>query len=829
MGQRWMVNISPFLHFDNARTHTYEHNISIVAWNVKSVLDFLEVDPSHKFCLDQVTLLEGFERLFPNYWDSLHQRVLEGRIEIVGGTYVMPDLIIPDGESIVRQFLYGMKYFREKLGVNVKTGWAIDSSGHCAQMPQILRLCGIDSYFFWRGMPFKSPTEFVWKGPDGSRVNAIWLSRGFDSAAWLSENTREAFTKLLDIVETTGEIAASNNVFVPVGGELVPPLPHLVNVVDTWNKTFADMKMVVATPREFTDKMKSVQANMPLITGELNTGRFTGNRTGTLSARVRLKILNRKLETLLYLTELYGSLSGISGMQGELDNIWRMLLFNQDHNIIRGVSSDEPYKFAIRRYNQAMKMSEKLLEKSVEQLALSIGRQSALPSFAVFNPLPWKRSDIVQIMIDTSSIDTSYFEIHDSRGNSIPFQMIDDAQDSDSTQILIIAKDVPSLGYGVYTVAPCIEKPEFETSLKTGTNWMESDEFILEFEDFSGAILRFYDKRGQFEVLRSSGNYITMESDVGDIYRHAPSDLSSSSSIITSLRFSGKLELVESGPVRSVMEITGEIMGSTRTQRVVMYEGIHRIDLETGLDFKGQDKRVRLGFPLSVFSSTVTVGAQFGTEVRHVNLEESTDWVDPLKGQFSALDWVDCAGPEVGICISSIGLHEFEFKDGLFQTTLIRSVDHMSRGLDDDVIETPTARDNGPHSFSFTIFPHKGKWRDENVWRISAEHRLPLIGCVLDKISEMRPVEQSFLEIHGVDLMLSCFKTSDDSNEFILRFYEVEGNTGNSELVFNRFIESARLIDLIEHDIGELSHDENTIRIPVDAHSILSMKVKFRA
>ncbi|MHA2266148.1 MAG: glycoside hydrolase family 38 N-terminal domain-containing protein [Candidatus Thorarchaeota archaeon] len=362
MGQRWMVNISPFLHFDNARTHTYEHNISIVAWNVKSVLDFLEVDPSHEFCLDQVTLLEGFERLFPNYWDSLHQRVLEGRIEIVGG----------------RQFLYGMKYFREKLGVNVKTGWAIDSSGHCAQMPQILRLCGIDSYFFWRGMPFKSPTEFVWKGPDGSRVNAIWLSRGFDSAAWLSENTREAFTKLLDIVETTGEIAASNNVFVPVGGELVPPLPHLVNVVDTWNKTFADMKMVVATPREFTDKMKSVQANMPLITGELNTGRFTGNRTGTLSARVRLKILNRKLETLLYLTELYGSLSGISGMQGELDNIWRMLLFNQDHNIIRGVSSDEPYKFAIRRYNQAMKMSEKLLEKSVEQLALSIGRQSAL-------------------------------------------------------------------------------------------------------------------------------------------------------------------------------------------------------------------------------------------------------------------------------------------------------------------------------------------------------------------------------------------------------------------------------------------------------------------
>ena len=94
MGHRWIANICPFLHFDNSRLQTYEHNISIASWNVKSILDYLEVDTSHSFCLDQVTLLEGFKRLFPNYWDSLHQRVLEGRIEIVGGTYVMPDFII---------------------------------------------------------------------------------------------------------------------------------------------------------------------------------------------------------------------------------------------------------------------------------------------------------------------------------------------------------------------------------------------------------------------------------------------------------------------------------------------------------------------------------------------------------------------------------------------------------------------------------------------------------------------------------------------------------------------------------------------------------------
>ncbi|MHA2214082.1 MAG: glycoside hydrolase family 38 N-terminal domain-containing protein [Candidatus Thorarchaeota archaeon] len=114
MGNRWIVNLCPFLHFDNSRTQTYEHNISIVSWNVKSVLDFLDVHADHKFCLDQVTLFEGFGRLFPNYLDTLHERVLEGRIEVVGGTYVMPDFLIPDGESIVRQFLLGNKFFREE-------------------------------------------------------------------------------------------------------------------------------------------------------------------------------------------------------------------------------------------------------------------------------------------------------------------------------------------------------------------------------------------------------------------------------------------------------------------------------------------------------------------------------------------------------------------------------------------------------------------------------------------------------------------------------------------------------------------------------------------
>jgi len=832
MEQRWIVNLCPFLHFDNSRTQTYEHNISIVSWNVKSILDYLETHPEHRFCLDQVTLLDGFKRLFPNYWDSLHQRVLEGRIEIVGGTYVMPDFIIPDGESIARQFLYGIRFFREHLGVDIKTGWAVDSSGHCAQMPQILRQCGIDSYYFWRGMPFDSPTEFIWKGPDGSRVNAVWLSKGYDSAAWLSENLREAFSSFFYIVEETGEKAASNNVFVPVGGELVPPLPHLIDIVNQWNDVFPDMRMTIVTPREFTDKIKAIQAAMPTISGELSSGRFSGVRSGGLSAHVKLKQMNRSLETLLYLCELYLAITENLERNLDLENIWRILLFNQDHNIIRGALSDEAYRLTERRYLQAIEQAEELLETSLGAAAARIPAKSDLFSFVVFNPLPWLRTDVVHIPLDVSGIDSPFFEIYDTNGRSVPFQRIDNDTDEGSIGVVLVAQDMPSLGHRVYSVVPAEEAPEFESSMRTGNNWIETSDFILELDEFNGSLTRIFDKREQVEVLRSPGNYVSMESEIGDIYRHSESELSEEASELSSLRFSSSMSIQERGPVRAVVDIEGELKESARHQRVIVYEGVHRIDLETDLDFRGRNKRVRVNFPLSVYAASATVGAPFGTETRSAMETESHGWVDDSGGLFSALDWVDCAGPEYGLCLSASGLHEFEFRDGSLRATLLRSVEHLSYGRDDDVMESKTARETGLHSFKFSLKPHKGSWNDAKVWRFAAEHRLPLIGYPVEKprnptVEKLLP-EESFLKIDGMDLMLSCYRLGESTAEIIVRVYDISGKAGNAELDFFRELERVELIDLRERSIGELSFKGSIVTIAVDAHSIVTLRVKMR-
>jgi alpha-mannosidase len=85
---------------------------------------------------------------------------------------------MPGGETFVRQMIYGKGYYRDKLGVDVTTGWQLDTFGHHAQMPQLMALGGYKSFWYFRGVPRQDyPPEFLWEGIDGTRIDATGHSR----------------------------------------------------------------------------------------------------------------------------------------------------------------------------------------------------------------------------------------------------------------------------------------------------------------------------------------------------------------------------------------------------------------------------------------------------------------------------------------------------------------------------------------------------------------------------------------------------------------------------------------------------------------------------
>src|SRR5207244_9627154 len=131
--------------------------------HILKALQLLKEYPDYKFTLDQVAYFKPFLERYPEEAAAFQEFVAQGRLEIVGGMDVMPDVVKPGGELFVRQMQYGQGTFREKFGAETKVAYLLDSFGHHPQEPQLLRQAGFTSFWFKRGvLSQESASEFVW-------------------------------------------------------------------------------------------------------------------------------------------------------------------------------------------------------------------------------------------------------------------------------------------------------------------------------------------------------------------------------------------------------------------------------------------------------------------------------------------------------------------------------------------------------------------------------------------------------------------------------------------------------------------------------------------
>src|SRR2546425_1195811 len=173
----WII---PHTHWEGAVFKTREEYLEIGLPHILTALHLLKAHPNYRFALDQAAYVRPFLERYPEEEAAFRKFVAEGRLQIVGGTDVMLDVNMPSGESWIRQVLYGKGYYRDKLGVDVTVGWALDTFGHHAQMPQLLKLAGYKSYWFQRGVHgADGPSEFLWQGIDGTTIPAFWLPLGY--------------------------------------------------------------------------------------------------------------------------------------------------------------------------------------------------------------------------------------------------------------------------------------------------------------------------------------------------------------------------------------------------------------------------------------------------------------------------------------------------------------------------------------------------------------------------------------------------------------------------------------------------------------------------
>jgi alpha-mannosidase len=236
-------------HIDIPWLWPWPESMSMGLSTFRAALDRMNEFPDFKFTASSAQLYEWAASADPNLIAEIRRRVAEGRWDVVGGWWIEPDVNIPNGESLIRQGLYGQRLFRQLLGQMAQVGYNPDSFGHPGTLPQILKLEGIHAYVFMRpGAQEKNlPADvFWWQGADGTRVLTYRIPYGYGLQREIQDRMHDIVTKLQ---EPTKDLMA----FYGAGDHGGGPAKHTIqSIIDTQKQAGAP-KIVFSTPDSYFD------------------------------------------------------------------------------------------------------------------------------------------------------------------------------------------------------------------------------------------------------------------------------------------------------------------------------------------------------------------------------------------------------------------------------------------------------------------------------------------------------------------------------------------------------------------------------------------------
>jgi len=729
----------------------------------------------------------------PQLFAAIQEAVRQGRWVLVNGWWLQPDCNIPSGESFARHALYGQRYLGEHFGRRARVGYNVDSFGHAATLPQLLKQAGLDYYVFFRPGPHEKALPqgpFWWEGPGGARVLACRppLHYGTSGEADIVARIKEAAAQ-------APEGFPAVLCFYGVGNHGGGPTRRNVQEIVEMASQQGPARPVFASPEPFFERATAARSDWPVVRDELQH-----HSRGCYTALSRIKRENRQAETALGRAERMMTLaslfaprdsSALSEAQptatAQIREAWQGVLFCQFHDILAGTSIREAYEDVWRLYDHAREVTTEGLQRALEALGaqIDIPDRGAQPVL-VWNTLPWERTEPVHLTIPMGGWRADFHgtrypgtpTISDLQGGEIPCQVVDVELDNNTYMVHIEAVvTVPALGARLlYVQVPESEPPSAVSPVSTaGASISETllDNGIvrLRFDERTGWIASIADARTESEFLAGPGNVALVIDDPSDTWSH---DVESFRRLLGS--FVGRTELLHGGPIRQTVRVRGAWCGSAVVQEISLVRGMPYIDVVMKVDWREQLKMLKLAFPLQLQGGTVTASAPYGWIVREPNGEE-----EPCQS------WLDLTGVASGEMRGMVLINDSKYGyDALrneLRLSILRSpvyAFHKPRRMVPGV--TYHYIDQGEQVVRYRLFPHHGGWQAVNPDRRSAELHEPLLAQ-LAKPQTGRRSEGSLLRVEPAHVILTTLKMAEEGDGLIARGYETIGEPADLVLV----------------------------------------------
>ncbi len=859
-------------HIDMAWLWPWTETVEVVRNTFGTALDLMNEYPDFKFTASTAQAYTWIEEKYPEMFQQIQQRVKEGRWEVIGGMWVEPDLNMPDGESLVRQILYGKNYFKAKFGVDVRIGWNPDSFGYNWQLPQIYRRSGIDYFvtqkLLWAHEFTTFPYRlFYWESPDGSKMLTYFPSdyaNQIDPVKMARDSSvyGPAMYKYNGGTDSAPQGALDMMYLYGVGDHGGGPTRVDLDTALRWQKSdVVYPKLQFSTATDFFADLKQHESELKLPTwdGEL----YFQYHRGVQTTQSETKKGNRKNEVLILNAEKLASIDSLLGAaypQAGFNTAWEKILFNQFHDILPGSGIGINYVDAARKYAETSRFSKDTIHAALDDIASRVKSDSA--SVLVFNPLSWARTEEVEVEVQFPNLPSPLgITAADPSAERDKMWVLSDIVSSDpatgKVKLRILASDVPALGYKLIELHagspklvagnPQTDPPSIHITrpLLTATaTSLENDFLKLTVDPATGCITSLFDKRNNTETLapavqgvgapptlsdgKPCGNVLQAFVDKpkkwdawnvdADFIEHH-----------TDLLQAEEVKLIENSPLRAVIRVRHKWQNSEFIQDITMYPGVPRVDVHMQADWHEKHILLKVAFPLNVRSDKATFEIPYGTVERPTTRNTPAE-----KSQFEvpALRWGDISGAPLlspssgnrvgethGFSLLNDSKYGYDAKDNVLRLSLLRAPEWPD----------PNA-DQGHHEFTYSLFPHAGTWREALTVQQGYDLNYPLLAVTTTQHPGTLPAQHSFFSTKEDNVVITAVKQAADGSGTIVRFYEWSGKKGDIHLTLPQAATAAWQTNLMEQPEGSLAVADggSEVTVPTGAYEIKTVKVAFK-
>jgi alpha-mannosidase len=762
-------------HIDLAWLWRYRHTREKAVRSFLTVNRLMDRYPEYVFMHTSPQLYEAVKQDMPPLYEQIKKRIQQGRWEPSGAMWVESDCNVTSGESLVRQLVYGKRFFRKEFGKESSFLWLPDVFGYSWALPQLLKLAKVDTFvttkISWNDTNHMPHDTFWWRGIDGTEIMTHFITtpdtqpttpfytyNGYIQpqsiqGVWQAYQDKDINNELL-VCYGYGDGGGGPNRDMLENLKALKQIPGIPQV-----RTCMVDEYLENLHKNICDKGDKVA----VWDGEL----YLEFHRGTYTSQARIKRMNRKLELVYRNAECLQTIAclargGFSSYPNDLiEDGWKLILKNQFHDILPGSSIHEVYEDTENEYEKAMSWGLEIQHKAQVNLGLT-----NTDTYTVFNTASFERTSLVRL---------------------------------------------PKGGCELVTVSPLSYaqirpvKQKVESPFILGENSIDAPHAVLQWNE-KGQIISLFDKAADREVLCGAGNLLEVSEDRPRAFDawELESTINLKTEYVEDIE---SIEVIENGPLSVCIRFVWRYRNSKIVEDLIVYAHTSRLDFHVMMDWQEKSKILRVAFPVNVRSTVARYDIQFGSLERPTHM--NTSW-DAAKFEVVGHQWADLAETGFGVALLNDSKYGYDIHNNVMRLSLLKSAEYPDH-----------TAEQGKHEFTYALFVHTEPWYEsrliEEAWDLN-DPILVFSGSVKSTLPHF--------DFSQCNAFLDALKKSEDGQDIIVRLHENRGGTRNIRIGLPSICTSWMLVDLLEEPMEDTWHGDSVIEYNLHPYEVATFRIR---